>query len=77
MTEVWTLPDCPDCERVKVELRAAGIPFAERSLLKLRKGEILDVDAMTEVVMRDGKAPMVRVDGRFLSDNELTAFLKG
>ena len=77
MTEVWTLPDCPDCERVKTELRAEGIPFAERSLLKLRKGEILDVDAMTEVVMRDGKAPMVRVDGRFLSDNELTAFLKG
>ena len=77
MTEVWTLPDCPDCEEVKAELRAVGIPFAERSLIKLRKGEILDVDAMTEVVMRDGKAPMVRVDGRFLSDDELTAFLKG
>jgi glutaredoxin len=44
MTEVWTLPDCPDCEEVKAELRFAGIPFAERSLIKLRKGEILDVN---------------------------------
>jgi glutaredoxin len=77
MTEVWTLPDCPECERVKADLRRAGIPFAERSLPRLRRGEILDVDAMTEVVMRDGKAPMVRVDGRFLNDDELTAFLKG
>jgi glutaredoxin len=75
--EIWTLADCPRCEAAKNALRSAGLGYEERSLEALRKGEILDVDAMTEVVMRDGLAPMIRIDGRFLSDAEFEAMLLG
>jgi glutaredoxin len=75
--EIWTMPDCPRCEAAKNALRSAGLGYEERSLEALRKGEILDVDAMTEAVMQGGLAPMIRVDDRFLSDAEFEAMLPG
>ncbi len=75
--EIWTMSDCPRCEAAKEALRNAGLDYEERSLDALRKGKILDVDAMAEAVMQGGLAPMIRVDDRFLSDAEFEAMLSG
>ena len=75
--EVWTLPDCPRCEEVKTALTEAGFRFVECPLQKLKTGEILNVDAMVQLVMQDNAAPLTRVDGRFVSDVEFEAMLLG
>lgn len=75
--EIWTLADCPRCEEAKAALRKAGFNFIERSMEALRKGAILDIDAMAELAMRDGAAPLFRVDDRFISDTEFAAMMAG
>jgi len=74
--EVWTLPDCPTCEQVEADLTDAGIPFVKRSLIALRDCEITDDDAMAELILRDGAAPLIRVDGRFISVGQIQQYLQ-
>lgn len=73
--ELWTLPDCPRCEKAGRRLREAGLPYALRSIEALRRGEIQDVDALAYLVLSDGQAPMIRVDGRFVTRAEFEDLL--
>ena len=75
--ELWTLPGCPRCEEAKSALKTAGIEYVERDIEALQTGGIPDVDAMTNLVMCDGRAPMVRADGRFIDEREFEALLSG
>ncbi len=73
--EIWTTSNCQRCEEAKTALQEAGFTFLERSLEALRCGDILDVDALVEFAMRDGNVPLIRVDGKFISDVEFEAML--
>ena len=75
--EIWTTSGCQRSEEAKTALQKAGFSFVERSLKALRCGDILDVDALVEFAMRDGNAPLIRVDGKFISDVEFEAMLLG
>jgi len=74
-TEVWTLPDCPRCEKVKAALRARGEEFTERDIGKLWAGEDRDVEAMVQLALQGGAAPLVRREGVFLKPGEVEALL--
>jgi hypothetical protein len=65
--EVWTIPDCCLCEQAKAYLVSNNLPFTERSLLELRRGEINDSDALVELALNDGDAPLIRVNGHFIT----------
>ena len=75
--EVWTLPNCPRCEKAKAELASAGLAFEERSLDALRRGDIRDVEALAALAMADYQAPIVRMDGRFVERHELLTLMAG
>jgi hypothetical protein len=74
---LWTLPDCPRCDKVKAALRAGGFAPDEKDLRKLRSGEEPDVDAMTHLVMTGEVAPLVRVGDRFLEPDEVDGLIEG
>ena len=74
---VWTLPDCPRCERVKQALRTGGVPVEVRDLRLLRSGEEPDVEAMTQLVMTGEEAPLVCIGGRFLDPEEIAGLMEG
>ena len=73
--EVWTLPNCPRCEKAKAGLASAGLAFEERSLDALRRGDIRDVEALAALAMADYQAPLVRWDGRFVERHELVTLM--
>jgi glutaredoxin len=73
---VWTLPDCPRCDKVKAALRAGGRPVCEKNLEKLRSGEEPDVDAMAQLMLTDELAPLVRTDDRFLGLEEIDRLIE-
>ena len=75
--EVWMLPDCPRCHDAMAVLRAAGHEPAAQPIQALRSGETCDVDAMAQLVMTDGLAPMVRVNERFLESEEVDSLISG
>ncbi len=75
--EVWTLPNCPRCEKAKAGLTGAGLAFEERSLDALRRGNIRDVEALAALAMADYQAPLVRMDGRFMERHELVTLMAG
>ena len=75
--EVWMLPDCPRCHDALAVLRAADFKPSAQPIQALRSGEVQDVDAMAHLVMTDGLAPMVRVEGRFLEQEEVDALVAG
>lgn len=68
---VWTLPDCPRCEKAKAALRAGGLSVTERELRRLRSGEEPDVDAMAQLLLTDETTPLVRANGRFWEPEEI------
>lgn len=74
---VWTLPDCPRCDKVKTALRSGGFHPVEKDLRRLRSGDEPDVDAMAHLVMTGETAPLVRVGERFLEPGEVEALIGG
>ena len=70
---VWEMPTCPTCARVKSVLKRRGHEVEVRSLEALLKGQEPDNDAMVALALADGKAPLVRVDGRMLEETEIEA----
>ena len=77
MPTVWTLPDCPRCEKAKAALRSGGFVPEEKDLRKLRSGDEPDIDAMAHLAMTGGIAPLVRVGERFLEPHEVEALIEG
>lgn len=65
--ELWTLPGCGNCERTKAYLQANNLPFCEKSLIALQQGMIEDSDALAELALNDGNAPLIRVNGHFVT----------
>lgn len=64
--EVWTLPNCRGCKELKTMLDSRGIRYTEKHMNDLQSGDEPDPGAMTEMILRDGEAPMIRVDGEFI-----------
>jgi glutaredoxin-related protein len=75
--QIWTLENCPRCTAVKNALSKQEMDYTVLDMKALQKGDILDVDAMAQLVMTDGVAPMVRVGERFLDDDEIESLLQG
>ena len=76
MIEIWSLPDCPRCDELKAHLMTAGVAFNEKSLVSLRAGEIRDEEALVELAINDGTAPLIRVHGHFITLLALPTILK-
>jgi glutaredoxin len=67
---LWTLPGCRTCERVKAALQEEG--FEERSLRTAMAGDDPDcVDVAAQLAMQDHRAPVIRIDGEFISPADL------
>lgn len=65
--ELWTLPDCGKCELLKYYLTGKHLPFTEMDLNALRDGAIQDDDALAELALHDNQAPLIRVNGHFVT----------
>lgn len=65
--EIWTLLGCGKCELLKAYLIDKQLPFSERDLTGLRSGEIHDDDALAELALHDNQAPLIRVNGHFIT----------
>lgn len=76
MIEIWSLPDCPRCDELKAYLKDAGVPFTEKSIASLRAGEIRDDEALVELALNDGTAPLIRVHGQFVTLLALPSILQ-
>ena len=74
--ELWTLPGCGTCEQAKAYLVNNQLPFNERSLVALQRGEIKDADALAELALNDGAAPLIRVNGHFVTLLALPTILR-
>lgn len=72
---VWTLPDCPLCEKAIWVLEKRHRHVTRLSLEKLSKGEEPNVDAMAHLALTGGAAPLVFIDGRFLEPEEVDALI--
>lgn len=69
---IWTLEGCGRCEAVKAKLSGEG--FEERALGAARSGQDPDaVDVMAQLAFQDREAPVVRIDGQFISPAEVLA----
>ena len=67
---IWTLDGCGRCETLKARFRDEG--FEERSLGAASLGHDPDtVDVLTQLAFQDHHAPVVRIDGEFVSPEEL------
>lgn len=82
LIDVWTLPDCVRCKEVSSALERKKLAYNEKSIVALRAGDIMDVDALAEFAMCGGIAPMVSVRDaaddtpRFLSEAEIRELLQ-
>ncbi len=70
---IWTLPDCPRCETVFDGLMHLHRKVKRRSLEKLVNGDEPDAEALAHLVLTEGAAPLVQMDGRFLEPEEISA----
>ena len=74
---IWTMPLCGECERVKARLAARGCEIEERALTELisalgeRTREKLE--ALAQFCAQNNTAPVVRLDGEFMSPAEALA----
>ena len=69
---IWTLAGCGRCETLRARFRAEG--FEERSLGAASLGHDPDaVDVLTQLAFQDHHAPVIRIDGSFVSPDELLA----
>ncbi len=61
---VYTLPNCPLCEKLKSRLKELGVEFEEVPF---------DTDVQVELIMRDvfGNPPLLEVGSRVASSEEL------
>ena len=50
---------------------SCDLSFTEKSLAALRKGEIEDSEALVELAINDGIAPLIRYNGIFVTESEL------
>jgi len=77
--EVWSLRECPRCAVAHANIHAAGHEVIERDLNALREGEIREVDVLTQLVMQNGHAPVVRIVSKnprdFIDPDELEDWL--
>lgn len=65
---LYATSSCPKCHVLKEWLKERGIEFMEKDLS--------DPDVMADLIMRDvfvSSAPLLEVDGKFYSENELFA----
>lgn len=74
---VWTMPECPRCDRVKETLRAGGFAPLVKELAKLRSGTEPDVDAMAHLIMSGELAPIVLIGGQLLEPDEVDQLIEG
>ena len=69
---IWTLQGRGHCEAVKERFRDEG--FEERSLGAASLGEDPDaVEVIAQLAFQDNVAPVIRIDGQFISPAELLA----
>lgn len=73
--KVWTLFDCPRCHKAIAALDRRRRKVTCHSLENLVSGEEPDLDAMTQLSICGGIAPLVFLDGRFLSPEEINALI--
>jgi len=70
---IFGRPLCSGCQEAKAKLRAAGIDFEERPMERLNgdheNWDMIDVDGLAELCLRDGVLPVV-VLGKALVDVE-------
>ena len=60
---LYTSPGCPRCSQAKLSLELAGYTVEERDAEGLTNGKYRDVEALTELTMRDYELPVVVIDG--------------
>ena len=69
---IWTLGGCGRCETLRTRFREEG--FEERSLGAASLGQDPDaVDVLAQLAFQDSQAPVVRIDGNFVSPEALLA----
>lgn len=75
MIIVWTMEDCPRCEDF-IDIIADTDQYEIRKLENLTNGKEPDVDALVHLMMIESVAPMVKIDEKFLSVEEVNAILE-
>ena len=64
---IWTIPDCPECERIKAMFSDAEI----RDLQPIMDGAEKDMEVITQLAMQNMAAPVVRVGEDFIQPRSL------
>jgi len=75
--EIWSIDNCPKCEIVKHYLKSMKLTFTEKSLEGLKSGKTKDEEALVELAINDGAAPLIRYEGNFVTESELKMLLQG
>ena len=74
---LYTLPDCPECDRVKEKLTSEGVEFEEKSAAHLTSGIEHDMEAMVQLATQGMAAPVMLVDGRGVDSDRFFEDIKG
>jgi len=67
---IYTMKNCPECEKVKLVFKETGTSFEEKDLNVLLS-ENTDVDALTQLAMQDMSAPVIKIDNDFIDPSNL------
>lgn len=64
------MPDCPRCVNAKNVLTALSYTVIERDVDALVRGEYHDIEALAELSLNGGTAPVVVVDDRAVREGD-------
>lgn len=63
--EVWSLPGCSRCHAAKTLIASAGHDVVDGDLKAVQRGDVRDVDVLTQLTLQNGYAPVLRAaDGK-------------
>jgi glutaredoxin len=74
---VWTMKDCPNCEKAKEMLKMANVSFEERNAEGLTNGDEFNPKAVKFFAAQRFAAPLVCFDENFVKIGDLENTLKG